>query len=271
VRQLTSKLGAVLPHNLRQLMLGSPSEPSPFANFVHGILNDLPGERVACFPCYGLLQGYRMKVDWTRHRSFIYGAWEPEVVNALVELVQPGWFVLDVGAHIGFYTLILSKLVGPQGRVVAFEPLPCNFAVLSENIQVNNCTHVEAVNKALLDHTCEMSPDISDDEQLPGSVPFSEGRGAGHIKAGAISLDDFLGDARCPVHFMKIDVEGSESLVLKGASRTIESNHPAMVVEIHHFDGSPADDSPVMRQLREWGYAIRWLNRWRLTSHLLAT
>src|SRR5467141_2243561 len=111
-----------------------------------------------------------------------------------------------------------------------------------------------------------MSPDISDDEQLPGSVLFSEDCGTERIKVGAVSLDDFPRDARRPTHFMKIDVEGSESLVLKGASSTIESNHPAMVIEVHHFEGSP-DDSPVIRQLCHWGYQIRWLTRWRLTSH----
>jgi FkbM family methyltransferase len=270
MRRLISRVGGVLPHDLRHLIVGSPSKPSRLANLVHGVLNDLPGERVACFPCSGVLQGYRMKIDWTRHRSFIYGAWEPEVVNVLVELVRPGWLALDIGAHVGFYTLILSKLVGPHGSVIAFEPLPCNFSVLSENIRMNSCSHARAVNKALLDHTCEMSPDIIDDEQLPGSVPFSEDTGAERLSVGAVSLDDFLRDAKHPTHFMKIDVEGAESLVLKGACNTIQLNHPAMVIEIHHGNSSP-DESPSIRQLRDWGYQVRWLNRWKLTSHLLAT
>jgi hypothetical protein len=69
---------------------------------------------------------------------------------------------------------------------------------------------------------------------------------------------------------MKIDVEGAESLVLQGACKTIEENHPAMMIEVHHFDGSQPDDSPVIGQLQGWGYKIQWLNRWKETSHLFA-
>ena len=259
-----------IPQRLRQALLGSPSDPTHMANALHMILNMLPGSRVTCLPCRGVLKGYHMKIDWSRHRSFVYGTWEPAVVNALVEIVRPGASAVDIGAHVGFYTLILSKMVGPQGRVLAFEPLPWNFRVLCDNIQLNHCTQVEAINKALLDRTCTLDAEMPEGEPLPGSVAFHMSDGTGQATADALALDDFLRDTGQPVNFMKIDVEGLESLVLKGASRTIEAYHPALIVEVHHFNGSP-DASPVMCQLREWGYATRWLSRWKLTSHLLAT
>lgn len=67
---------------------------------------------------------------------------------------------------------------------------------------------------------------------------------------------------------MKLDIEGAELLVLKGATRTIEANHPVMVIEIHDFEGS-SDDSLMVLQLSEWGYRRAGLTE-ELTSHLLA-
>jgi len=270
MRRVISAVVDKIPTSLRQAVIGSPSRPSRVANALHAIMNILPGSRVPCLPCRGVLKGYRMKIDWSRHRAFVYGTWEPAVVKALVEVVKPGASAVDIGAHIGFYTLILSKMVGPQGRVLAFEPLPWNFSVLCDNIRLNNCTHVEAINKALLDRTCDLEADIREDGVLPGSVAYIATDGAESPIASAVPLDDFLRESKAPVHFMKVDVEGAESSVLKGASNTIESYHPALIIEVHHFDG-PADASPVIGQLREWGYQIRWLTREKLTSHLLAT
>jgi len=269
VRKLVSKLETMIPDAVRQFLLGSSAEPSRLANGVHALLNHLPGERITSLPCGGILEGYRMKVDWSRHRSLVTGSWEPTVVDALVKVVQPGSCAVDAGAHIGFYTLLLAKLVGLQGKVFAFEPLPWNFGALSENVHINNCTQVELINKALLDHACELQANVPGGEPLPGSVSFSTPNGSKHVRATAVALDDFLGDAEQPVQFIKIDVEGAESLVLKGASKAIEKNHPAMMIEVHHFDGSEPDDSPVIGQLQGWGYQIQWLNRWKETSHLL--
>jgi FkbM family methyltransferase len=210
-----------------------------------------------------------MKVDWSRHRSFVYGTWEPDVVHAITDVVRPGACAIDIGAHIGFYTLILAKMVGPYGRVLAFEPLPRNFSLLCDNIRLNNCTHVQAIDKAVLDHTCDVEADIREDGLLPGSVVFRASERLEQATASAVSIDDFVHDSGLPVSIMKIDVEGNESLVLKGASRTIQSLHPTMIIEVHHFDASP-DASPVISQLRERGYSIRWLSRETLTSHLLA-
>ena len=271
MRRVTHKLVGMLPVGLKQSLLGSPSNPSRLANAVHAVLNRLPGDEMAVLPCEGVLKGYRMKIDWARHRSFAYGDWEPEVVHAITEVLKPGAFALDIGAHIGFYTLVLAKSVGPTGRVLAFEPLKLNYSVLCENIRLNDLKYVEAINKALMDRSCNLEADIRIAEALPGSVAFrATGQGEPSI-ASAVVLDDFLLDSKVPVNFMKIDVEGAESLVLKGAAKTIESYHPALLMEIHHFDGSSPEASPVMDQLRGWGYAIRWLNRWPVTSHLLAT
>jgi len=271
MREVTLKLVSMLPKSIKQSLLGSRSNPSHLANTVHALLNRLPGEEMTCLPCKGVLKGFQMKIDWSRHRSFAYGDWEPDVVNAITDVVKTGAFALDIGAHIGFYTLILAKTVGIGGRVIAFEPLKLNYSVLCDNIRLNDCKHVQAVNKALMDRPCSLEADIRISEALPGSVAFRATDKPESPVASAVALDDYLAESKLPLDFMKIDVEGAESMVLKGAAKTIEFHHPTLLMEIHHFDRSSPDASPVMSQLRGWGYAVRWLNRGPDTSHLLAT
>jgi len=85
MRSVISGIVRTVPEALRQKIIGSPSEPTHFANAVHALLNRAPGDRLTCLSCGGVLKGYRMRVDWANHRSFIYGSYEPTVVSALAE------------------------------------------------------------------------------------------------------------------------------------------------------------------------------------------
>lgn len=270
MRRFVLAVQGLVPERFRLALLGSPGKPSRLANGVHKVLNRLPGAEIACFQCRGVLHGYRMKIDWDRHRSFVNGTWEPAVVQAISEVVKPGMCVVDIGAHIGFYTLVLAKLVGPQGRVLAFEPLPVNFSLLCDNINLNQCSQVQAVNQALLDHACDIQADVRLQEALPGAVGFAEADHTQAIAGTAVSLDDFLDGSPAPVKFIKMDVEGAESLVLKGAAQTVKTYHPTLMIEVHHGH-FPAAESPVVTQLREWRYNLRWLTALPTVAHLLAT
>jgi len=210
-----------------------------------------------------------MKIDWHKHRSFIYGTWEPKVVNAVVEVVSPGMIALDAGAHSGFYTLLLSKLVGPDGLVISFEPLPVNFQILQENILLNNCSNIEAVNQALVERPGELELALPDSNSSLLAGPAVHQSSNGSIFVPAISVDDFVRERKLPVHFLKIDVEGAEELVLKGARKTIESYHPVLVVELHDIDVYH-QKHPAISQLIDLGYEIRWLDQGKYCAHILA-
>jgi FkbM family methyltransferase len=259
----------LLPQGLKQKVVGSPAEPSWIANRVHSFLNKLPGEELVCLPCQGLLAGYRMKVDWSRFRSFIYGTWEPEVIQAIRKVVPEGSFAMDIGAHIGFYTLVLSKLVGPAGRVTSFELMPETFKILEENVAMNDCRHVKVINKALLEQPGRVMAHPPDSQPLPGGTSLVADFGTKAVSVEATTLDEFMRSEESRVDFIKMDVEGAESLVLQGGRLTIEAQHPRMLIEVHHFDGTP-ERSPVLGQLEAWGYQMRWIDRWESTSHLLA-
>lgn len=137
--------------------------------------------------------------------------------------------VYDIGAHVGFYTLLASELVGVNGFVVAFEPFPQNFSHLKNHVEINNCTNV-MINEAAVSNSVGVSM-------------FKEGTGTytgrlthnGEIPVKTFSLDEFV---RKHPHLMpnclKIDVEGAEFSVLKGASNLIKKSKPKIFLATHN-------------------------------------
>ena len=212
-----------------------------------------------------------MRVDWQIHRSFVYGSWEPEVVGMIKQQVTAGMRVLDLGAQSGFYSLLFSKLVGPQGSVIAFEPLPANYRLLEENLELNRITNVTVERSAVADRSGEINFDFPIDEPSLVAGPVLENDNRGTFRVPSVSIDDYIAQRRIPVDFIKMDVEGAEGMVLRGAKRTLEEFHPILAIEIHSTGReSPPFSIPV--HLRELGYEIRWLTEeGGYTSHILAT
>src|SRR5277367_1994764 len=151
VEKIISRVAEYIPLRIKVALRGDRAAPSRIANFIHSFLNRLAVERYPILPCGGVLKGFRMRVDWQLHRSFAYGSWEPEVVRSIQKHVMPGTTVLDIGAQSGFYSLLLSRLVGPDGMVFAFEPLPANFRILEENVSMNNIQNVTIRREAVSD------------------------------------------------------------------------------------------------------------------------
>lgn len=275
MERIISTLAILFPRQYKKILFGSPEKPTRLANSIHFLLDRLPVKNLPVLSCGGVLKGYRMKIDWRRHRSFIYGTWEPGVVEAVSRAVSQGNVVMDIGSHIGFYTLLLSKLVGRDGMVIAFEPMPGNFTILEENINLNRrYSGFKAVNKAVLDRSldeikltvpCDQASSLSNS---PWGSLFFHSSGETMI-VETVSIDDFTQELGLPVHFIKMDAEGAEELILKGALKTIERNRPTMLIELHHPQGYEANN-PVVALLSELNYEIEWLDRFPLTSHIMA-
>jgi FkbM family methyltransferase len=258
-----------VPVSLRRALIGHPDHPSRIATLAHHLLNRLPQSESQVFACHGALQGYRMSVDWSRYRSFVYGTWEPKVIRAVTDTVKPGMTVIDIGAHIGYYSLLFAKCVGPSGRVFAFEPLPGNFALLQKNVRLNNLQNVHALNQAVFSRTQEITIAAPDDQPNPGSGSVVNEAGHEHYRVEAISMDDFCEKLGLRPDILKMDVEGTEYDVLIGAKETINRYRPNLLIELHHFDGNPAANL-VPELLAGWGYQSQWVERWEWTSYILA-
>lgn len=148
--------------------------------------------------------------------------WEPFCTGLLQKLVKEGEVVFDIGANIGFYTLIFSKLVGEKGKVYAFEPDPINFSILKKNIEANNIHNVILVNKAVSDKNEEVNFYIYE-SNTSGNSLFAENLNtvpSRSIKVEAIRLDKYF-KKDIKVDFIKMDIEGAEPRALKGMARIL--------------------------------------------------
>jgi FkbM family methyltransferase len=269
LRKFVLIAGRLVPLGLRQRIIGDGYRPSWTSTAIHSILNRLSSEKYPVISCGGALKGYRMKVEWARYRCFAYGSWEPEIIELVSKTVKPGFTVVDVGAHIGYYSLLFSRLVGPTGHVIAFEPVPMNFEFLVENLKLNSCTNTEPVNRAVLERHQRMRVDTPENDPLPVGVSFSKPQGQGNVVVEAVSLDEFALGRTERVDFLKVDAEGAEDKVLDGAQAIIERDHPVIMMEVHHFDGH-LENSPVPQRLANMGYRLTQIDRGYLTSHFWA-
>jgi FkbM family methyltransferase len=269
VEKIISRVAEFIPLRIKLALRGDRAAPSRLANTIHSFLNRLATERYPILPCGGVLKGFRMRVDWQLHRSFAYGSWEPEVVRSIQDHVHSGTRVLDIGAQSGFYSLLLSRLVGPAGTVFAFEPLPANFRILEENLRLNSIQNVTIRREAVSDFSGNISFDFPREEVSLIAGPLLESDNLGTFQVPAISLDEFVRQTGQPIQFIKMDVEGAETAVLRGAVETLKAFHPSMVVELHH--DVPQDGlHPAISLLTELGYQIEWLNEVAYRSHIFA-
>ena len=173
--------------------------------------------------------------------------WAPHLIAQFRKHVVPGSTALDVGAHIGSLTVPLARLVGREGRVYAFEPQKEVFRELVHNLRLNELANVTPLRFAVSSQpgTVEMSPVFID----AGWTRI----GKGGEKVEARTIDSF---GFSDVSLIKIDVEGHEVEVLKGAEETVSTLHPVLLVEI-----KPRNLEVVNRMLKAWGYSLRRVDK----------
>jgi len=180
--------------------------------------------------CQGALRGKRWVAGSSDHGCWL-GSYEFDKQRLVARSVTPGTVFFDIGANVGFYTLLASLLVGDTGRVFAFEPLPRNLGYLDKHLRINGVRNVTVFRAAVSDHS--------------GEAWFSEGRdpsqgklsSTGTIPIALLSLDDLVTAGTVPLpHCMKIDVEGAEVSVLQGAGRVLTDGSPTVFLATHGSD-----------------------------------
>ncbi len=188
--------------------------------------------------------------------GLLRGVLEPGVQEALVRHVHPGAVVYDVGAGIGFFSLLSARLTGPEGRVEAFEPVPGSSASVRANAALNGFTTITVHDAAVSDHggVGELL--------LPGEAGWSHladrGRHPGTRRAlevRLITLDEQVArGAFPPPDVVKIDVEGSETAVLRGLAETLRSRDVTVVCELH------GTNIELLALMTELGYSVHNLD-----------
>ncbi len=175
-------------------------------------------------------------INELRHRKHLRDlatAVEPEEAE-VKKLVHPGFRVLDIGANFGVFTRLFSQLVGPQGLVIAFEPVPQTFRTLAAGIERYHRGNVQARNEAVSDHEGVVLMAVPQYEENAGDnlyqasvVDSSQSPNGFTVKSVTV---DSLELSR--VDFIKIDVEGHELEVLHGSRRTLEQHRPTLMIEV---------------------------------------
>ena len=202
-------------------------------------------------------QRFRMRLSWQAHMSYVLGFYEPELIRTLKQYLKRGDTCIDVGGHVGYLSLIMARLVGPQGRVVSFEPVPQTCKALEENIQLNGLNNIghecAAVgnSEGTLELVCTKGQELSWTASSVGySVPGEQMR----ISVPVVTLDHYLQRRALRPNLIKIDVEGAELSVLRGARRTLQEIRPVVLVEIH--DLGEKHKAEALALLEEFGYTV---------------
>lgn len=186
------------------------------------------------------------------------GTWEPEETRLVLERLRPGDTVIDVGANIGWYTVLASRVVGEDGLVIAFEPDPTNFALLQRNIEANDCRNVRLEQRALSNEPGSITLFLHERNQGMHSVLRSD-ETKHSVEIEAVRLDDYLRDVSRHIDFVKIDVEGAEGMVLEGMHATLKSNpHMNILLEFapHRLTATGYDPESVLRGLAAGGFNV---------------
>jgi FkbM family methyltransferase len=199
--------------------------------------------------------------DMGMARAFLLfkGRWEETETQLFCSLVRPGMTVVDIGANVGYYTLLAARLAGPGGHVYAFEPSPENFRLLRRNVEANGYCNVTLVPKAV--SSTRGTASLTLDRSSSGGHSLSRFRGgADSVEVETVSLDEFFPGTQPPaIDVIKMDAEGAETGILAGMKQILARN-PAVTVlteffprAICGFGSSPED---YVRQLAALGFRI---------------
>lgn len=213
-----------------------------------------------------MLQGPLRGAVWLRESGTAgcwLGSYEIEKQRAFAAALTPGQTVYDIGAHAGFYTLLAGRLVGRSGSVLSFEPDPRNVARLQSHVELNRLGNVRVIAAAVGSSTGTAGMVFS-----PSSYENRLSDGAAQ-RVQCYSLDDAVSQLGLPLpDCVKIDTEGAEADVLRGAARTLTAVRPTIFLATH----SPELHHECARILRELGYALRSVDGrpWEESDELVA-
>jgi FkbM family methyltransferase len=170
-------------------------------------------------------------------KDYWLGTYETDLQAAVDDLIQPGWVAYDVGANIGYVSLLLSKKIGTSGQTFAFEALPENLARLRTHIEINGLGSRVSVIPGAVAAASEPVRFLIGPSGAMGKAEGSAGRPEGHreaIEVPGIALDDFAyRDGNPPPQVIKMDIEGGEVLALNGMPRLLAEARPLILLELH--------------------------------------
>ena len=176
----------------------------------------------------GRLRGKKWIVGAGEHGYWL-GSYEMNKRQAFEAEIEPGTVIYDIGANVGYFSLLAAVLTGKEGKVFAFEPLPRNIEFLRKHIELNKMAQISVIEAAVSDHSGEAYFDLG------ASSAMGHLSEAGEMRVRMVCLDEMLdkGDL-LPPDYIKVDVEGAEYEALQGARHLLETHRPVLFLDTHN-------------------------------------
>jgi FkbM family methyltransferase len=208
--------------------------------------------------------GFRLELqlhDWVDQYVYVTGTYEDMTASTIAALIGPGDDAVDVGANIGFFTLLMATRVGPTGTVWAFEPSPHTRRRLLQNVEMNGAAQVRVREEALSNVEAEQAfySGTADHSGIASLRPLQESTESYPVRT--CRLANCLPPTAKP-RLIKIDVEGAEYLALQGMTELLRDQHPDIVIEMSdHFLGELGSSAAEVHGfLAESGYRMFWID-----------
>ncbi|MCD5383454.1 FkbM family methyltransferase [candidate division WOR-3 bacterium] len=209
------------------------------------------------------VQGHKMFLDSKDSLSLsIYESYEPLETQLVKREIKRGNVVLDLGANIGYYTLIFAKLVGEEGKVFAFEPDPTNFALLEKNVEMNGYKNVMLIQKAVSNKSGKLKLYLSENSMGDHAI-FNLYEGCKFIEIEAIRLDDYFKNYEGKIDFIKIDTEGAEEQAIQSMLNLLKKNKTVKILTEFFpigLKGSDIDPAEYLNTLLKLDFKLYHIN-----------
>lgn len=248
----------ILPASLKRALYGA----RPFARFIRNLLNKAaPSGLTQIQIAGGDLAGMTILLNLQSEKDYWLGNYEPELQLAVRRFVRPGVVVYDVGANIGYVSMLFARAVGKSGKVYAFEALPANLERLRSNIKLNSDLAQIIPVEGAVSNSLEAVDFMVHASGSMGKAAGSAGRHnetyLKQISVPGVMLDDFIFNHKNPSpQVVKLDIEGGEVMAIPGMQRMLSELHPFMFVELH----GPEAAHVVCESLWANGYEIRGMS-----------
>jgi len=199
----------------------------------------------------------------------IKGSYEEETTKLFSEILKEEMTVLDLGANIGYYSLLAGKQIGEKGKVFAFEPWHESFSLLQKNIEVNGFKNIIPVAKAVSNQCGRQKLFLASD---PGQHSLGGDANCESVEVDVTSVDEFVREQNISVDLVKMDVEGAEMSVLEGMAETISKNpHIRIITEFvpGHLELNNCSPSAFLEKLFSYGFKLYVINDEKHTRELM--
>jgi len=202
--------------------------------------------------------GQKMFLDEKDSLSLsIWGTFEEFETEIVKKEIKAGDVVLDIGANIGYYTLIFAKLVGESGKVFAFEPDPVNFSLLKKNIEANGYKNVVLIQKAVSNKNEKLKLYLCEENRGDHRI-YDSHDNRQSVEVEAIRLEDYFKDYGGKIDFIKMDIQGAEGGATQGMFSLLQKNQVKIITEFWPMGLKKFGINPekYLKSLTEAGFKI---------------